>query len=288
MKKILIIEDDTVLGSVMAKKLMNDGNDVQLIQESIESIGKIKEFRPDIILLDIFLPVMTGFDILKLKKADAEIAGIPVLVLSNSLQPIQHQQMYDLGISKFLIKSDVSPADIAVSINGILDHEATHNSLNPNNPSTMTSTDSQASQQPVANPQDSANPVGQPGSIISGKSILIVEDDNFLGGILSTRISNQGGKVTRARTGEDALVALQGGNLDIVLLDILLPGMDGFEVLKRLRSDEKTKDLPVIVISNFNQMSDKEKAASLGAQFLVKALITPDDIVQRVEETLGK
>jgi len=129
------------------------------------------------------------------------------------------------------------------------------------------------------------NPVPLKG-IISEKKVLLVEDDAFLGSILEARMKSKGASVIFAKTGESALEELNKGMPDIILLDILLPGINGFEVLQWIRGTDEGRGVPVIVLSNFSQMSDRQKAIELGAEYLVKALVTPDSVVDHLEKLL--
>lgn len=122
---------------------------------------------------------------------------------------------------------------------------------------------------------------------IGGKKLLIVEDDDFLSSILLSRLNNKDTTVILTGSGEGALNELKKGTPDAILLDILLPGINGFDVLKVIRADALLKDIPVTVISNFDQAKDKEMAKSMNADYLVKALVTPDDIAAKVDEMLG-
>ncbi|MDZ7726294.1 MAG: response regulator [Candidatus Campbellbacteria bacterium] len=117
------------------------------------------------------------------------------------------------------------------------------------------------------------------------KKVLAVEDDLFLKELLAGKLSDDEFDVSYAATGEDALELADSEKPDIILLDILLPGMSGFEVLEKLKADEGTKDIPVVILSNFGQTEDIEKGKSLGAvDFLVKANNSLDAIVEKVRE----
>jgi CheY-like chemotaxis protein len=121
------------------------------------------------------------------------------------------------------------------------------------------------------------------------KSILYVEDEQFFGSLISQKLSEKGFKVVLAPTGEKALEAVQKENFSLILLDIFLPGINGFEVLAKLKSDPKTKDVPVVMLTNLDTQEDREKAKNLGAEsFLVKMLTDPKDIFNSVEEILTK
>ncbi len=118
--------------------------------------------------------------------------------------------------------------------------------------------------------------------------ILWVEDDSFLGSLIAKKLSGNGYDVTYVATGEDALEHVKNNKPNLVLSDIMLPGIDGFEILKTLKSNDETKDIPVILFSNLNQEDDMKKGKDLGAEFfLVKSNVVPDQIVSKIQELLS-
>ena len=119
------------------------------------------------------------------------------------------------------------------------------------------------------------------------KKVLIVEDDEFLRSLTAKRLEKEGYEVSVAVDGESANGIATEKKPDLILLDLLLPGMDGFEVLKRARADDVTKKTPIIVFSNLGQREDIEKAKGLGANdFLIKANFTLDDVIEKINTTL--
>lgn len=117
--------------------------------------------------------------------------------------------------------------------------------------------------------------------------ILIVEDDEFLRSLTAKRLEKEGYRVSVAVDGESAMTAAVENKPTLILLDLLLPGVDGFEVLKRLKAHDVLKVIPVIVFSNLGQKEDIEKASSLGADdFLIKANFTLDDVVNKIKERI--
>ena len=91
----------------------------------------------------------------------------------------------------------------------------------------------------------------------------------------------------KAKEGEEPLSLLAKEKPDLILLDILLSGLNGFEILKRIKSDAATKSVPVILLSNLGQKEDVSKGASLGAaRFLIKATVTLDEIVEEIKTVL--
>jgi len=121
--------------------------------------------------------------------------------------------------------------------------------------------------------------------------VLLVEDDTFLANIYKTKFEMEGFKVTVASDGEAGLTTARKKKPDIILLDILLPKMDGFVVLAELKgdSDESVKSIPVILLTNLGQKDDVEKGIELGAvDYLIKAHFKPSETVDKVKKTLGK
>lgn len=126
-------------------------------------------------------------------------------------------------------------------------------------------------------PSDTAN---------KGKRVLIVEDDDFLRGLLSHNLSDVGYKVDSARDAEMAFKFLGRHMPDVILLDLMLPGMNGFDFLSETKETRKLA-VPVVVLSNLGSKEDIDMALSLGAMdFMVKASVTPKQIIGKVHDVL--
>ena len=121
------------------------------------------------------------------------------------------------------------------------------------------------------------------------KRILLVEDDRFQRKAVEAALRERGFAVRTAVDGEEALrVLAEAGCPDLVLLDLIMPKVSGFEVLRRLKQDPATARVPVIVLSNLGQKGDVERASEGGAMaYLVKAKVTLRELVERVVAALG-
>lgn len=118
--------------------------------------------------------------------------------------------------------------------------------------------------------------------------ILLVEDDNSLATVYVDRLEAEGFEVKRVENGEDALAAAEAFQPDLVLLDVMMPEINGFDVLDILRNTPKTANLKVIMLTALSQESDKERAMSLGVDdYLVKSQIVIADVVDRIRHTLS-
>jgi DNA-binding response OmpR family regulator len=117
--------------------------------------------------------------------------------------------------------------------------------------------------------------------------VLLVEDDVFLSGIYQKKFEMEGYKISTSDNGEKGLADAKKKKPDIILLDVLLPKMDGFTVLKELKADASTKGIPVILLTNLGQKDDVEKGLEAGAvDYLIKAHFKPSEIVDKVKSVL--
>ena len=118
--------------------------------------------------------------------------------------------------------------------------------------------------------------------------ILLIEDDPKLIEMYKLRFKQKGYYLISAEDGKTGITYSYDSAPDLILLDILLPKMNGFDVLRRLKEDKKTMHIPVIMLTNLGHKQDKERAIELGAKdYLIKALFTPDQIIKKVEATLA-
>ena len=117
--------------------------------------------------------------------------------------------------------------------------------------------------------------------------ILFVEDEPTLQKELNEILKQEGFKILSAFDGEEALKTAKKEKPNLILLDLILPKKDGFEVLKELKSDEGLKDIPVIVLTNLEGVGDVEKAIELGATtYLIKANYKLEDVVTKIKDFL--
>ncbi len=118
------------------------------------------------------------------------------------------------------------------------------------------------------------------------KKILLVEDEPFLSGMYQTKLKLEGFDVVAVLDGEQALEKIKGGKFDLVLLDIMMPKLNGFEVLKSIRKEKGViSKVPVLMLTNLGQKSDVEQGLLLGANdYIVKASFTPAEVVQKINK----
>mgnify|MGYP001577442948 FL=1 len=119
------------------------------------------------------------------------------------------------------------------------------------------------------------------------KKILIIEDDKFLRELIARKLEREGYETSEAVDGEVGFKKIKEETPDLVLLDLILPGIDGFEVLSKMKDDVAVSQIPVIILSNLGQKEDVDRGLKLGAiDYLIKAHFTPGEIIEKVRTAL--
>ncbi|MDD4271603.1 MAG: response regulator [Patescibacteria group bacterium] len=262
--KILIIEDEDALASVLSSKFKLEGFEVAVGANGEEGLNKIQSFKPDLILLDIVMPKMNGYEVLEsLQKSNNKI---PIIVISNSGQDVELEKIKNLGAIDYIIKTQINPGEVIKKARNVLNGRA--------------ESDNQTEEKIDQEEEGGAG----------GTKVLLVEDDSFLRDICYKKLKKEGFNVAVAVNGEEAVKKVGEFNPAIVLLDIILPAMDGFEVLKEIRAHKNrlVKNVPVIMLTNLGQEEDNKKALALGANdYLVKAHFTTEEIINKIKSRLG-
>ncbi|OIO50346.1 response regulator [bacterium (Candidatus Gribaldobacteria) CG10_big_fil_rev_8_21_14_0_10_41_12] len=120
--------------------------------------------------------------------------------------------------------------------------------------------------------------------------ILVIEDDKFLRELMVRKLASEPGfEILSAIDGENGLKSMKEQKPEVVLLDLILPGIGGFDVLAKMKEDMALADIPVIILSNLGQQEDVDKGMQLGAvDFMIKAHFTPNEIVEKIKQVLNK
>ena len=120
------------------------------------------------------------------------------------------------------------------------------------------------------------------------KKILLVEDEEIMIDLLQRKLTQEGYEISVARNGEEGLKIMKKIKPDLVLLDIIMPKMGGFEVMEEMAKDKELKKIPVIVISNSGQPVELDRAQKLGAKdWLIKTEFDPQEVVNKVKKQIG-
>jgi CheY-like chemotaxis protein len=121
-KKILLMEDEEIMINLLKKKLSKEGYEVLVAKDGDEGLKMLKEMKPkpDLILLDIIMPKLGGFEVMEEMKKDKELQDIPVIIISNSGQPVELERTKNLGAKDWVIKTDFDPQEVIIKVKKIL------------------------------------------------------------------------------------------------------------------------------------------------------------------------
>ena len=251
-KLILIAVSDTFLAKSLADEAKKKDIHAIIVEDGNTALSRMKELHPDLLISDVVLPGIDGYDLLAAKSFDKDITKIPVIVVSNMGLPVDMKRLPSVGIREYFIKTHIDPNEVVDKVCDIL-------GCTPPDPAKM----------------KAKTPI----------KILWVEDDKFLSEILTKRFLSYGYNLLKASNGTEALAIAETETPDIIMLDIVMPDINGFDVLQKLKMEEKFKKTPVIMLSNLSSPSDIDKAKKLGAVgFIVKAAVSLDEIVAQVEK----
>ena len=236
----------------------------------------IGDYDPDLLLLDIVMPKTSGFEVLEKIKKDKILSSIPVIIISNSGDPIEIEKAVLLGIVDYIIKVNFDPVEVVEMVKKFF---ANLNCSRDKKNFDIVDVNEEEKEEEIAEKKENK----------TGVRVLLVEDDDFLRKIYKTKLEREGFDVSVAVNGKEALRRIMKGNPQIVLLDIILPIMDGFEVLEHVKKDSSKSSIPIVMLTNLGQENEIEKGFKLGAEdYIIKSHLTVGEIIRKVKEILIK
>lgn len=276
------MEDEEILRGLLKEKLIKGRYDVLAVGDGEEGMKVLTEYAPDLILLDMMMPKMDGFQVLEKMQAEDLIRSFPVIVISNSGQPVEIDKALEMGIVDYIIKVDFDPVEVVEKVDAFF-------------ATVKSSTDEQQGEEEEEEEEDGgleaevADLVKKREEASRGIKILLVEDDDFLRGICELKLKKEGFSVVISADGLDALKKIQEEDFDLVLLDVVLPSMDGFEILENVKKNPAKANIPVIMLTNMGQESEVKRGFELGAEdYIVKAHFTVGEIIEKMNEIIAR
>lgn len=262
---ILAVEDDALQARLYEHVLGRPGWRVLVVPSLAEARRALDEHPVSVVLLDLFLPDGDGRRWLAELRARPEHRRTPVIVVAGS--PVVEAQVdcYELGADTMLSKP-VSPQVLTAAVSGAL-QRASDRETPPAAPALTPIT---AIPAPV------------------GRRVLLAEDDDVVAALVQHRLSREGFRIERFRDGAAALAAARGERFDIAILDVMMPGIDGFELLASLRKVPGLAHLPIIMLTGLGGERDVERALALGANDYVLKPFSPVELNARVNRLLSR
>ncbi|MFA4817479.1 MAG: response regulator [Parcubacteria group bacterium] len=263
MPNIIIVEDDPMISEIYQKKFVDSGYQVFLATSGEQTLTIAKKDKIDLVLLDLIMPKMNGFEVLENLRGGGYDPNIKVIVFSNLSSSEDREKAAKLGANGFIAKSEFSPSDLVKEVGRLLGQY----------------------QEQGKNESRAANQEAVPSA--SAKKILMIEDEDIFIEMFGEKLKQEGYAVSFARNGawgvKDALV----GKFDLFIIDMVMPAMSGEEMIAKLKMEDSTKNIPIIVLSASVEDETAKRVEAMGTSaYFVKTQVTPSDLVKKVDELL--
>jgi CheY-like chemotaxis protein len=263
MPKILFIEGDSTLANIYQKPFLSAGFEFDIVSSGKEALQKISESEFDVVLLEIELPEENGLNILKeLRSNPAYSDDLKVIIFSNSSDRNLHKQAIDFGVNGFIVKLDYAPMRLVGEVSRFL-HQFSEQRKNAK--------------------------LFQNGGVPESKNkkILLVEDEDVFVDMFGKRLRDEGYALDIARNGNEGFAKASANAYDLIITDMVMAGMNGKELIDRLKEDDKTKNTPIFLFSASVSEDTLNDIRCDGIRCFMKTHITPSELVREVNTFLG-
>lgn len=268
MTKILLVEDDPMISEIYQRKFISAGFDSKIAATGKAVLEMLQNEPFDLVLLDIVLPEMNGMDVLEQIRSprNSYDPNLKVIIFSNLSEKDDREKATKLGADGFISKTEFSPSQLIEEVSRFL--RQFNEKERRNNKGT----------------EDVSKEADQ-------KSILFIEDEEVFSDMFGKRLEEEGYHVEYATDGSDGLKKAESSPkpFDLVITDLVIPGMLGTEVLVRLKKDDRYQNTPLFLFSaSLGDEESLDEADRVFDKYFVKTRVTPTDIAHEVNEILKK
>lgn len=251
---ILVVDDEEPNRDILSRRLTKEGYSVGVAEGGNQALHMMRLKRYDLVLLDIMMPGIDGYEVLKRIKAEPVLHDIPVIMVTALNDESNLKRCLKLGAADYIGK----PFELSFLKSRIW--RALHAQNNSHQPSAV-----------------AENP--------GAATVLVVEDDDDNRELLARRLNKAGHAAHVAAGGEEALKLLNTQRYDLVLLDIMMAQMDGYQTLQKIRSRHSAADLPIIMISALGDAASIARCMELGANDYIMKPYNAAILAERVLKT---
>jgi CheY-like chemotaxis protein len=268
-RRLLLVEDDEAQRTAV-EELIGGGEDVEVtgVGSSKEALEALGEQRYDCMVLDLKLPDMGGFDLLEKLKEDERLSSMPVIVYTGK-QLTRKEETSLRKFSEAIVVKDASSPERLLDETSLFLHRVERKL-----------------------PQEKRRMLEQLHSaedVFKERKILIVDDDVRNVFALTSVLESHGMEVIYAENGKDGIEALRlNPDVDLVLMDIMMPELDGYQTMQSIRADETFKQLPIISLTAKAMKGDREKSIASGASDYITKPVDTDQLLSLMRVWLYK
>lgn len=268
---VLVVDDNERSRKLLKDVLTTAGYRISEADNGEDAISKAQRELPDVILLDVVLPQLGGFEVCRRLKHDPATASIHILMITCLTEREHRDKAVESGADDFLTKP-IDPGTVLYRV------QRAFNAI-----------------QGIANESEKAtkkwnSTVMEAPSVrippIPPGRILVVDDDDKSRCLLRDLLAARGHHITEAVNGEEALDTVRREHPDVILLDVVMPGMSGFEVCRRLKADPATAMIHILLITSLTERKHRMKGIECGANDFLTKPVEPDEVLLRVRNAI--
>lgn len=250
-KKILIVEDSPTQAEIFKSMLKGAGYNVIIANTGEEGLKILELESPDLVMLDLILPGINGYEVCKKIKANPKHKHIPVVVVTIVPEEEAKNRVMELGALDFITKpvnEEILIKTVARQIEELVKKGALHKKKRP--------------------------------------KVLIIDDEPYHVELIKDRLKFNNYDVIYSYNGNEGLEKIKKEKPDLVLLDIMLPEIDGFEISKKIKAYPQTKDLPIIMLTAVGIKDLEEKCKEAGADHCIRKPYEPKELIDTIKSLL--
>jgi CheY-like chemotaxis protein len=262
MARVLVVEDDANNLDVASRIIRASGHEALVAADGVAGLDLARVERPDAVLVDLLLPRMDGWSLTRSLRSEPWAASIPIIAVSALALPSDRARAIEAGCDDFVSKP-FAPAELRAIL--------------------LRYFPGGAAQVPVQ--RDGKPAVRGPVPILLGK-VLIVDDEIANVELLARRLEAIGCQTQVASSGERALALARTEQPDLILLDVMMPGMDGWQTCRRLKSQAETADIPVIFVTAKDRYDDLSRGFEVGGVDYITKPFEPIELAARVRSAI--
>lgn len=267
MLRILLAEDDPMISEIYQKKFLGSGFEVFMAASGDEALNVAKKEKVDVILLDLIMPKINGFQVIERLRKEGHDPGVKIVISSNLSQREDRERALRLGADGFIAKSEYNPSELVEEVKRILSQQKEQEKNN----------DSRENQARLKKEAEKRKP-----------RILLMEDEDVFIEMFGDRLKQDGYDVQCIKNGVQATREALKGGFDLFIIDMVLPGMTAEEIVARLKLEDKIKQIPIFILSASFEDDISKRVKDMGVDsFFIKTQITPSELSKEVKKILA-
>ena len=267
---ILIVEDSKTAQKVLKNIFIRAGYDVLQAMDGESGIALAQQYKPSLILMDVVMPGISGFQATRMIRKDPEIANIPIIIVSGNEKAGEQFWVSEIGADHYLTKP-LSSTELFASIDKLL-----RSGISTNNQDTV----GREVVEPDLSYEEKNLTIG------NESKILVVDDSKTVQYLMKKMLIQRGYEVLQAYDAKTGIILAKKNMPALIIMDVVMPGMNGFHATRHIKKDPQISHIPIVIISGNRQATDQFWATRMGAAYFLRKPFSRKDMFLVLDEIL--